>query len=133
VTPRGPKPSTRSCSSDLCRAGTHRATTAAPAGTSANLEYASPVCNLRDIDLDVAVRSAAKTATLHSIDCRCESSVGTAARKLGLILAEHAVALSLLMTHKAIGFDVEYLRFKTRPSNGPAPGAADRRASRQPP
>lgn len=72
---------------------------------STNLEFAGPVCNLRDIDLGIAVGSAAKTASLHSIDCRCQTRVATAARKLGLIRAEHAVALSLSMTHKAIGFD----------------------------
>ena len=72
---------------------------------SANLEFAGPVCNLRDIDLGIAVGSAAKTAALPSIDCRCQTRVATAARKLGLIQAEHAVALSLSMTHKAIGFD----------------------------
>lgn len=72
---------------------------------SANLEFAGPVCNLRDIDLGIAVGSAAKTAAQHSIDCRCQTRVATAARKTGLIQAEHAVALSLSMTHKAIGFD----------------------------
>lgn len=72
---------------------------------SANLEFTGPVCNLRDIDLGIAVGSAAKTAALHSIDCRCQTRLATAARKLDLIRAEHAVALSLSMTHKAIGFD----------------------------
>lgn len=50
-------------------------------------------------------RRAAKTAAIHSVDCRCQTRVGVAARKLGLIQAEHAVALSLSMTHKAVGFD----------------------------
>jgi uncharacterized ferredoxin-like protein len=72
---------------------------------SGNLEFAGPVCNLRDIDLGIAVGSAAKTAALHSIDCRCQTRVAVAARKLGVITADHAVALSLSMTHKAIGFD----------------------------
>jgi uncharacterized ferredoxin-like protein len=72
---------------------------------SAELEFAGPVCNLRDIDLGIAVGSAAKTAAIHSIDCRCQTRVAVAARKLGLIRAGHAVALSLSMTHKAIGFD----------------------------
>jgi uncharacterized ferredoxin-like protein len=72
---------------------------------SAELEFTGPVCNLRDIDLGIAVGSAAKTAALHSIDCRCQTRVATAARKLGLIKADHAVALSLSMTHKAVGFD----------------------------
>jgi len=38
---------------------------------SAELEFTGPVCNLRDIDLGIAVGSAAKTAAIHSIDCRC--------------------------------------------------------------
>ncbi len=72
---------------------------------SAELEFAGPVCNLRDIDFGIAVGSAAKTAAIHSIDCRCQTRVAVAARKLGVIRADHAVALSLSMTHKAIGFD----------------------------
>ncbi|MFP5489227.1 MAG: DUF2148 domain-containing protein [Acidimicrobiia bacterium] len=72
---------------------------------SAELEFAGPVCNLRDIDLGIAVGSAAKTAAIHSIDCRCQTRAAVAARKLGIIHADHAVALSLSVTHKAIGFD----------------------------
>jgi uncharacterized ferredoxin-like protein len=72
---------------------------------SADLEFAGPVCNLRDIDLGIAVGSAARTAAIHSVDCRCQTRVAVAARKLGLIEADHAVALSLSMTHKAVGFD----------------------------
>jgi uncharacterized ferredoxin-like protein len=72
---------------------------------SAELEFTGPVCNLRDIDLGIAVGSAAKTAAIHSIDCRCQTRVAVAARKLELIQADHAVALSLSMTHKAVGFD----------------------------
>jgi uncharacterized ferredoxin-like protein len=72
---------------------------------SDELEFAGPVCNLRDIDLGIAVGSAAKTAALHSIDCRCQTRAAVAARKLGYIQAHHAVALSLSVTHKAIGFD----------------------------
>jgi len=72
---------------------------------SAELEFAGPVCNLRDIDLGIAVGSAAKTASIHSIDCRCQTRSAVAARKLGVITADHAVALSLSMTSKAVGFD----------------------------
>ena len=72
---------------------------------SAELEFAGPTCNLRDIDLGIAVGSAAKTAAIHSIDCRCQTRVAVAARKLGIIRADVAVALSLSMTHKAVGFD----------------------------
>lgn len=72
---------------------------------SAELEFAGPTCNLRDIDLGIAVGSAAKTASLHSIDCRCQTRAVVAARRLGIITAHVGVALSLSMTHKAIGFD----------------------------
>jgi len=72
---------------------------------SAELEFTGPTCNLRDIDLGIAVGSAARTASLHAIDCRCQTRVAVAARKLGHINAEVAVALSLSVTHKAIGFD----------------------------
>jgi len=72
---------------------------------SAELEFAGPTCNLRDIDLGIAVGSAAKTAAIHSIDCRCQTRSAVAARKLGIIQADIAVSLSLSMTAKAIGFD----------------------------
>ena len=72
---------------------------------SAELEFAGPQCNLRDIDLGIAVGSAAKTAAIHSIDCRCQTRIAVAARKLGVIRADVAVALSLSLTHKAVGFD----------------------------
>ena len=72
---------------------------------SAELEFAGPTCNLRDIDLGIAVGSAAKTAAIHSIDCRCQTRIAVAARKLGIIHADVAVGLSLSLTHKAVGFD----------------------------
>ena len=72
---------------------------------SAELEFVGPTCNLRDIDLGIAIGSAAKTAAIHSIDCRCQTRIAVAARKLGIIQADIAVALSLSLTHKAVGFD----------------------------
>jgi len=72
---------------------------------SAELEFVGPTCNLRDIDLGIAVGSAAKTAAIHSVDCRCQTRIAVAARKLGIIRADLAVALSLSLTHKAVGFD----------------------------
>lgn len=72
---------------------------------STELEVVGPSGNLRDIDLGIAIGSAARTASLHAIDCRCQTRVAVAARKLGHISAELAVALSLSVTHKAIGFD----------------------------
>jgi uncharacterized ferredoxin-like protein len=74
-------------------------------GDSAELEFIGPTCNLRDIDLGIAVGSAAKIAALHSIDCRCQTRVAVAARKLGHLTADVAVALSLSVSHKAVGFD----------------------------
>jgi len=72
---------------------------------STELEFTGPTCNLRDIDLGIAVGSAAKTAAIHSIDCRCQTRIAVAARKLNIIAADIAVGLSLSLTHKAIGFD----------------------------
>jgi Uncharacterized protein containing a ferredoxin domain len=72
---------------------------------SDELEFVGPQCNLRDIDLGIAVGSAAKTAAIHSIDARCQTRIAVAARKLNVIRADIAVALSLSLTHKAIGFD----------------------------
>src|SRR5437762_9427287 len=72
---------------------------------SAELEFAGPTCNLRDIDPGIAVGSAAKTAAIHSIDCRCQTRIAVAARKNGIIHADVAVALSLSITAKAVGFD----------------------------
>src|SRR5205809_1575581 len=72
---------------------------------SRELEFAGPHCNLRDIDLGIAVGSAAKTAALLSVDCRCQTRIAVAARKLGIIKSDVAVGMSLSLTHKAVGFD----------------------------
>jgi uncharacterized ferredoxin-like protein len=68
-------------------------------------EFKGPQCNLRDIDLGIAVGAAAKAASLYSVDTRCQTRIAVAARKLGLIQAEVAVALSMTVTHKNPGFD----------------------------
>lgn len=68
-------------------------------------EFKGPQCNLRDIDLGIAVGSAAKAASLYNVDTRCQTRIAVAARKLGLIQAEIAVALSMTVTHKNPGFD----------------------------
>jgi uncharacterized ferredoxin-like protein len=72
---------------------------------SGAFEFAGPHCNLRDIDLGIAVGSAAKTASLNNVDTRCQSRIAVAARKLGLIEADVAIALSMSVTHKNVGFD----------------------------
>jgi hypothetical protein len=68
-------------------------------------EFTGPQCNLRDIDLGIAIGSAAKAASLYGVDTRCQTRVAVAARKLGLIQSEVAVALSMTVTHKNPGFD----------------------------
>ncbi len=68
-------------------------------------EFKGPQCNLRDIDLGIAIGSAAKAASLYNVDTRCQTRIAVAARKLGLIQAEIAVALSMSVTHKNPGFD----------------------------
>ena len=72
---------------------------------SRELEFEGPQCNLRDIDLGIAVGSAAKTASIHNIDCRCQTRIAVAARHQGIIESDIAIALSLSLTHKAVGFD----------------------------
>jgi uncharacterized ferredoxin-like protein len=68
-------------------------------------EFGGPQCNVRNIDLGIAVGSAAKAASLNNVDTRCQTRIAVAARKLGLIEAEVAVALSMSVTHKNVGFD----------------------------
>lgn len=72
---------------------------------SGAFEFAGPQCNLRDIDLGIAVGSAAKAASLNNVDTRCQTRIAVAARKLGLIEADIAVALSMSVTHKNVAFD----------------------------
>jgi len=68
-------------------------------------EFAGPVCQIRCIDLGIAVGSAAKIASLNNVDARCQSRLAGAARHLGIIEADLAIALSMSVTHKNIFFD----------------------------
>ncbi|HVU15485.1 MAG TPA: DUF2148 domain-containing protein [Candidatus Didemnitutus sp.] len=68
-------------------------------------EFAGPICQLRCIDLGIAVGSAAKAASLNNIDTRCQTRIASAARHLGVIEADLAVALSMSVSHKNIFFD----------------------------
>ncbi|MDA1000184.1 MAG: DUF2148 domain-containing protein [bacterium] len=72
---------------------------------SADFEFAGPQCNLRNVDLGIAIGSAAKAASLYNVDTRCQTRIAVAARKLGIIQSEAAVALSMSVTHKNPGFD----------------------------
>lgn len=68
-------------------------------------QFAGPVCQLRALDLGIAVGSAAKTASLNNVDTRCQTRIAAAARHLKVIQADLAVALSMSVSHKNIFFD----------------------------
>lgn len=68
-------------------------------------QFSGPICQLRAIDLGIAVGSAAKTASLNNVDTRCQTRLAAAARHLGVIQADLAVALSMSVSHKSIFFD----------------------------
>jgi len=72
---------------------------------SSDWQFDGPICQLRCIDLGIAVGSAAKTASLNNIDMRCQTRIAAAARHLKIIKADVAVALSMSVTHKNIFFD----------------------------
>ncbi|HEY8742854.1 MAG TPA: DUF2148 domain-containing protein [Chloroflexota bacterium] len=98
---------------------------------SQDLEFGGPQCNLRDIDLGIAVGSAARTASVFNVDCRCQTRIAVAARKLGIIKAEVAVALSLSVTHKSPGFDrpmpqVDFATLEPEPGVPPDTGTFPR-------
>ncbi len=68
-------------------------------------EFPGPICQLRCIDLGVAVGSAAKIASINNVDARCQTRIAAGARHLGIIQADMAVALSMSVSHKNIFFD----------------------------
>ena len=68
-------------------------------------EFPGPICQIRCIDLGIAVGSAAKVASTHNVDARCQTRIAAAARHLGFIQADLAVALSMSVSHKNIFFD----------------------------
>jgi uncharacterized ferredoxin-like protein len=72
---------------------------------SEDWEFPGPICQLRCVDLGVAVGSAAKIASLNNVDARCQTRIASAARHLGIIESDLAVALSMSVTHKNIFFD----------------------------
>jgi uncharacterized ferredoxin-like protein len=72
---------------------------------SEDWEFAGPICQLRAVDLGIAVGSAAKVASLHNVDTRCQTRIAAAARHLKIIESDLAVALSMSVTHKNLLFD----------------------------
>ena len=73
--------------------------------TAAEWQFNGPICQLRALDLGIAVGSAAKTASLNNVDTRCQTRIAAAARHLKVIGADLAVALSMSVSHKNIFFD----------------------------
>jgi len=72
---------------------------------SEDWEFLGPIFQLRCIDLGIAVGSAAKLASMNNVDTRCQTRVAAAARHLGVIHSDLAVALSMSVSHKSIFFD----------------------------
>ena len=72
-------------------------------------EFPGPICQLRCVDLGIAVGSAAKIASPNNVDARCQTRIAAAARHLGVIQADLAVALSMSVSHKNIFFDKKML------------------------
>lgn len=72
---------------------------------AAEWEFAGPICQIRCIDLGVAVGSAAKEASSHGVDARCQTRTAAAARHLGIISADLAVGLAMSVSHKNVFFD----------------------------
>lgn len=68
-------------------------------------QFNGPVCQLRALDLGIAVGSAAKAASLNNVDTRCQTRIAAAARHLEIIQSDLAVALSMSVSHKNIFFD----------------------------
>jgi uncharacterized ferredoxin-like protein len=67
--------------------------------------YTGPHCVMRMIDIGVALASAAKAASLLSVDCRVQQRVGAAARALGIIQGEVVLGIPASITGKSIYFD----------------------------
>jgi uncharacterized ferredoxin-like protein len=80
---------------------------------SADWQFNGPVCQLRAVDLGIAVGSAAKAASLNNVDTRCQTRIAAAARLLGILKSDLAVALSMSVSHKNIFFDKKMPEMKS--------------------
>jgi len=60
--------------------------------------YTGPHCAMRMIDIGAALASAAKAASLLSVDCRVQQRVGAAARALGIIKGEVVLGIPVSVT-----------------------------------
>ena len=68
-------------------------------------EFSGPVCAFRQLDLGIAIGSAARTAMEHNADNRVMYSAGSAAVRAGLMDADLAVGIPLSGLGKNIYFD----------------------------
>lgn len=68
-------------------------------------EFKGPFCAIRQIDLGIAVGSAARTAMQHTADSRVMYSVGAVAVKAGLFDADIAMGIPLSASGKSPYFD----------------------------
>ena len=73
--------------------------------TDKAMGYTGPHCVMRMMDIGVALSSAAKTASLLSIDNRVQQRVGAAARALGYIDAGVAMGIPVGVYGKSIFYD----------------------------
>lgn len=69
-------------------------------------QAAKPYCAFKLMDLGIALGSAAKTASIHNVDCRIMYRPGKAAKELGYLQdVDLVIAIPLSATGKSIYFD----------------------------
>jgi uncharacterized ferredoxin-like protein len=66
-------------------------------------DFGGPQCTLRGITLGIVIASTIEVARLHGLATHCDTHIAIAARKLGFIEAE--VAIAMTMTQPEPGFD----------------------------
>ncbi|MHA1580326.1 MAG: ferredoxin domain-containing protein [Candidatus Freyarchaeota archaeon] len=67
--------------------------------------FPGPFCNLKLVDLGIAIGSAVKTASLISVDNRVMYRIGVAAKLLNLMDADYILGVPLSASAKNIFFD----------------------------
>lgn len=70
-----------------------------------DVEFKGPVCAYRLLDLGIALGSAVKTASLHNVDNRIMYRAGVAARRMGMVDWDIALAVPLSVSGKNPFFD----------------------------
>src|SRR5207245_9630415 len=78
-----------------------RASPAHHTAESQDWEFLGPICQIRCIDLGIAVGSAAKLASINNVDTRCQTRVAAAPRHLRINHSHLAVALTMSVTKKS--------------------------------